>query len=65
MCVCVCVRAPHMLPGDALSLVFSLLLSEDQLDEELLQLLVAVVDAELFKTVKTTEEQTLEQRSRQ
>lgn len=42
----------HMLPDDALSLIFALLLLEDQLDEELLQLLVAVVDAELFETAR-------------
>lgn len=46
----VCVS--HMLPGDALSVVFALFLSEDQLNEKLLQLLVAVVNAELFETVQ-------------
>ena len=36
-----------MIPLDALPLVLLLLLLQDQLDEELLQPLVAVVDAEL------------------
>ena len=39
-----------MFPGDALSLVLLLLLLQHQLDEQLLQLLVAVVDTELLKT---------------
>ena len=38
-----------MFPGDALPLVLLLLLLQHQLDEQLLQLLVAVVDAELLK----------------
>ena len=38
-----------MFPGDALSLVLLLLLLQHQLDEQLLQLLVAVVDAELLE----------------
>lgn len=41
--------SPHALPGDALSLVLRLLLPQDQFDEELLQLLIAVVDAELLE----------------
>lgn len=40
-----------MLPGDAFSLVLALLLLQNQLDEKLLQLLVAVVDDELLKAV--------------
>lgn len=40
---------PHALPGDALALVLLLLLLQDELDEQLLQLLVAVVDAELLE----------------
>lgn len=47
--VLVFVCFPHMLPGDAFSLIFVLFLSEDQLDKKLLQLLVAVIDAELLK----------------
>lgn len=39
----------HALPGDALPLVLLLLLLQDELDEQLLQLLVAVVDAELLE----------------
>lgn len=42
---------PHILPGDALSLVLRLLLPQDELDEKLLQLLVAVVDDELLEAV--------------
>ena len=38
-----------MFPWDALSLVLLLLLLQHQLDEQLLQLLVAVVDAELLE----------------
>lgn len=38
-----------MFPGDSFSLVLVLFLLQDQLDEELLQFLVAVVDAKLFK----------------
>ncbi len=38
-------------PFDALPLVFVLLLLQDELDEQLLELLVAVVDAELLKGV--------------
>ena len=40
-----------MLPGDPLPLVLLLLLLQNQLDKELLQLLVAVIDAELLKAV--------------
>ena len=40
-----------MLPLYALPLVLLLLLLQNQLDEQLLQLLVAVVDAKLLKTV--------------
>ena len=39
-----------MLPLDALAHVLLLLLFEDELNEELLQLLVTVVDAELLET---------------
>ncbi len=39
-----------MLPLDALAHVLLLLLLQDQLDEQLLQLLVTVVDAELLET---------------
>ena len=38
-----------MFPGDSFSLILFLLLPQHQLDEKLLQLLIAVVDAELFK----------------
>lgn len=38
-----------MFPGDSLSLILFLFLLQHQLDEELLQLLIAVVDAELFE----------------
>lgn len=43
-----------MFPGDSFSLILFLLLLQHQLDEELLQLLVTVVDAELFKAAKRT-----------
>ena len=39
----------HGLPGDAFPLVFLLLLLQDELDEELLQLLITVIDAELLE----------------
>ena len=39
----------HVLPLDALTHVLLLLLFQDELDEELLQLLVTVVDAELLE----------------
>ena len=45
------VEVVDVLPLDPLPLVLLLLLLQHQLDEELLQLLVAVVDAELLKTV--------------
>lgn len=45
-----------MFPGDSFSLILFLLLLQHQLDEELLQLLVTVVDAELFKAATQTEE---------
>lgn len=38
-----------MLPGDAFSLILLLFLLQHQLDKQLLQLFIAVVDAELFK----------------
>lgn len=38
-----------MFPRDAFSLILFLLLLQHQLDKQLLQLLVTVVDAELFK----------------
>ena len=41
----------YMDPFDALSHVLFLLLLQHQLDEQLLQLLVTVIDAELFETV--------------
>jgi hypothetical protein len=41
-----------MLPGDTLSLVLVLFLAKDQLDEELLQLLITVVNTELFKAAR-------------
>jgi len=44
----------HLHPLDALSQVLFLLLFEHQLYEELLQLLVAVVDAKLLKTATKT-----------
>lgn len=46
-----------MFPGDALPLILFLFLLQHQLDEKLLQLLVTVVDAELFKA---TEQETQE-----
>jgi hypothetical protein len=39
-----------VLPLDALALVFLLFLFQDNLDKQLLEFLVAVVDAKLFKT---------------
>ena len=45
------VEVVDVLPLDPLPLVLLLLLLQHQLDEQLLQLLVAVVDAELLKTV--------------
>lgn len=42
-------ESTHVLPGDALPLVLLLFLLQDQLDKELLQLLVAVIDAELLE----------------
>lgn len=42
-------QTSYMFPGDSLSLVLFLFLLQHQLDEELLQFLVAVVDAELFE----------------
>ena len=45
------VEVVDVLPLDSLPLVLLLLLLQHQLDEQLLQLLVAVVDAELLKTV--------------
>lgn len=41
---------------DALGLIFLLFRLEGELDEELLQLLVAVIDAELLKAMRETEE---------
>lgn len=41
-----------MLPGDALPLVLLLFLLQNQLNEQLLQFLIAVVDAELFKAAR-------------
>ena len=45
------VKVVDVLPLDPLPLVLLLLLLQHQLDEQLLQLLIAVVDAELLKTV--------------
>ena len=45
------VEVVDVLPLDPLPLVLLLLLLQHQLDEQLLELLVAVVDAELLKTV--------------
>lgn len=39
----------HLLPNDALAFILFLLLFEYQFDEELLKLLIAVIDAELFE----------------
>ena len=47
------VEVVDVLPLDPLPLVLLLLLLQHQLDEQLLELLVAVVDAELLKTVLT------------
>lgn len=44
-----------MFPGDAFSLILFLFLLQHQLDEELLQLFITVVDAELFKATETEE----------
>lgn len=38
-----------MLPGDPFTLVLFLLLLQNQLNKQLLQLLIAVIDAELLK----------------
>lgn len=43
-----------MHPSDALLSIFFLLLLQDKFDEQLLQLLVTVVDAELLKAAKET-----------
>lgn len=47
----------HVFPGDAFSLILLLLLFQHQLDEELLQLFVAVVDAELFEATAQQQQQ--------
>lgn len=44
-----------MLPRDTLALVLILLLSQHQLDEELLQLLITVVNTKLLKAEKKKE----------
>lgn len=49
-----------MLPFDALALVFFLLLFQDNLDEQLLQLFVAVVDAELFEAANKQEHSSMQ-----
>lgn len=46
------VEVVDVLPLDALALVLLLLLLENQFNEQLLQLLVTVVDAQLLKTGK-------------
>jgi len=43
-----------VLPLDALAQVFFLLLLQHDLDEQLLQLLIAIVDAELLETIAKT-----------
>ena len=45
------VEVVNVFPGDAFFLVLLLFLLQNQLDEDLLQFLVAVVDAELFERV--------------
>ena len=45
-----------MLPSDILALVFLLFLFENKSDEQLLQLFIAVIDAQLLKTRRTDEE---------
>lgn len=50
----------HGLPLDALPQVLLLLLLEGQLDEQLLQLLIAEVNAELFEAARETWSQSLE-----
>ena len=47
------VRKQNVLPVDSLARVLGLLQLEDVLDEELLQILVGVVDADLLETVQT------------
>ena len=42
----------YVLPCDAFALVFVLLLFENQFDEQLLQFLIAVIDAQLFETTQ-------------
>ena len=41
-----------MLPGDPFPLVLLLFLLQDQLNKQLLELLVAVIDAELLKAAR-------------
>lgn len=41
----------YVLPGDVLALILVLFLSEDELDEQLLQFFVAVIDAQLLETI--------------
>lgn len=49
-----------MFPGDSFSLIFLLFLPQHQLDKQLLQFLITVVNAELFKAVaQDTEIQTI------
>ena len=45
------VEVLYVLPLDALPLVLLLLLLQHQLNEQLLQLLITIVDAELFETI--------------
>ena len=54
------VEVVNVLPLDALPLVLLLLLLQHQLDEDLLQLLVAVVDAELLETVLAEDLETID-----
>ena len=46
------VEVRHLLPLDTLALVLLLLTLQGEFDEDLLQLLVTVVDAHLFKRVR-------------
>lgn len=45
-------ESTHVLPGDPFPLVFLLFLLQNQLNKELLQFLVAVIDAELLKAAR-------------
>lgn len=45
-------ESTHVLPGDPFPLVLLLFLLQDQLNKQLLELLIAVIDAELFKAAR-------------